>query len=32
MDMAEESGLRMATFACMRLRPIRMASIASGIP
>jgi hypothetical protein len=32
MEMADESGLRIATFADIRLRPMRMASIASGIP
>ena len=31
-EIAEEIGFRMATLADMRLRPIRMASIASGIP
>src|SRR5437879_7420272 len=32
MAMAEDRGLRTATLASMRLRPIRMASRASGIP
>jgi hypothetical protein len=32
MEIAEESGLRIATLASIRLRPIRMASIASGMP
>jgi len=32
MEMAEESGFRIATFGWMRLRPMRMASIASGMP
>ena len=32
MEIAEESGLRMATFRSSLLRPSRMASIASGMP
>ncbi len=31
-EMAEETGLRTATFASSRLRPIRIASRASGMP
>ncbi len=31
-DTAEDTGLRMATFASRRLRPIRIASRASGMP
>ena len=29
---ADETGLRIATFGLIRLRPIRIASIASGMP
>ena len=32
MEMAEDSGFRSATFGCIRLRPMRIASIASGMP
>jgi hypothetical protein len=32
METAEESGLSSATLALMRLRPMRIASIASGMP
>ena len=32
MEIAEESGLRTATLGDMRLRPMRIASRASGIP
>ena len=31
-EMADESGLSTATLGCIRLRPIRIASIASGMP
>ena len=31
-EIADDSGLRMATFGSSRLRPSRMASIASGMP
>ena len=31
-EMADDSGLSTATFGCIRLRPMRMASIASGMP
>ncbi len=31
-EMADESGLSTATFGCMRARPIRIASSASGMP
>ena len=31
-EMADDSGLSTATFGCIRLLPIRIASIASGMP
>ena len=31
-EIADDSGFKTATFGCMRLPPIRMASIASGMP
>ncbi len=31
-EIADDSGLRIATFGCIRLPPIRIASIASGMP
>jgi hypothetical protein len=31
-EIADDNGLRIATFGCIRLPPIKMASIASGMP